>query len=528
MYPVFLALRYARSRAVTYLALGTVALSVASFIVVMGVLGGFVHRVEEIITQTGSPLELHCNHVDGIADADGVVADAERVPGVAGASAYVQTFALLRTRDTTGTPVAVRGVDLAREARFGSLGEFLRQGLFDDAPPPGAKASSPDAANAAALEELLAKVLPWRRGRGAAREKPRQPLPFKDFKVPETLKPAEIPREELEPWEVPGATEKPPEPGTLPVFPPDKPRTGPAGGPDDGRPLPPPPPPRKKPAPKPEELPRGAVVGSALAVKLHIRRGAEILLGIQGKDKTPRVRSFTVIGYYDTKTDWLDDLIFIDRRAAEDLLGTSTATGISVWLGDAKDMDRVAKEIRASVVPDDGYTRVRTWRDTRRLQMETLEMQNEVMMIIMLISFALTGAFILAILWVLVSDKTRDIGTLRALGAGRLGVVATFVAQGLTIGILGSAFGLVLGLALAQHVNAAVGALDTLLMKLNIPPQFGAISRGLFGMQHLPVFYNPVHILSLLGTAVGMSFLASLAPAWRAARLDPVEALRHE
>jgi lipoprotein-releasing system permease protein len=171
---------------------------------------------------------------------------------------------------------------------------------------------------------------------------------------------------------------------------------------------------------------------------------------------------------------------------------------------------------------------VRTWKETRPDDFAMLEMQDRVMMIILLVLFVLDGAFIMAILWVLVSDKTRDIGTVRALGAGRFGVVATFVLQGLAIGVLGTAVGMAGGLALAEHVNAAAEALDQGLRWVGLAPQFQGISRGLFGMHHLPVFYDPVHMVSIVLTTMAMSILASLAPAWRAARLDPVEALRHD
>lgn len=150
------------------------------------------------------------------------------------------------------------------------------------------------------------------------------------------------------------------------------------------------------------------------------------------------------------------------------------------------------------------------------------------MMIILLIFLVLCGAFIMAILWVLVAEKTRDIGTVRALGAGRLGVTGTFVSQGMAIGVLGAALGLGLGWLLAENVNQVVAFLDGLLVELGCGRVFGSISRGLFEMEELPVHYDPVHLTSMAVTTVVISFLASLLPAWRAARLDPVEALRHE
>jgi lipoprotein-releasing system permease protein len=107
-------------------------------------------------------------------------------------------------------------------------------------------------------------------------------------------------------------------------------------------------------------------------------------------------------------------------------------------------------------------------------------------------------------------------------------VISTFVMQGLAIGVLGAAAGMVAGLSLAEHVNEVANALDNLLQGLGAGRMFGGISSGLFGMTRLPVFYDPVHMVSVVATTIAKSFLASLAPAWRAARLDPVEALRHD
>jgi lipoprotein-releasing system permease protein len=207
------------------------------------------------------------------------------------------------------------------------------------------------------------------------------------------------------------------------------------------------------------------------------------------------------------------------------------ATGISIWVEDLHGLERVAPEARQVVseaAPLRRNIQVRTWKETRPDDFAMLEMQDRVMMIILLVLFALDGAFIMAILWVLVSDKTRDIGTVRALGAGRFGVMTTFVLQGLAIGVLGTVLGMAGGLALAEHVNGVTGALDQALGYCGVAPLFKSISANLFGMNRLQVFYDPVHMVSIVATIIAVSVLASLAPAWRAARLDPVEALRHD
>ncbi len=571
MYPLFLALRYARSRAVTYLAFLTVAVSVCSFVVVMGVLGGFRHRAEEIITKLGSPLEVYCGSVEGISDAGDLAEDlAADVPGARGAAPYVQSMTLMRTARYRTTAL-VRGIDLDKEIRYGAIGEYLLSEL-PPRKPPGEEPESGKEQESHALRDLGHSLMPWlvdaaASGNGGVSGAPK----VTSLKVPEGLEGAVIPESELDPWEKnappPGAAEEEgPERGTLPIWGgSEPPRDGSAQAgvvhprdPDSAPPLPPPPPepkPGRKPAPKAEPIPRGAIVGVERARKLGLWPGDELILTTQGEDQEPRSRSFIVVGFYETKTQWLDEGVFIDRRAAHDLSGSKTATGISIWLDDPRRADEAlprAQEVVGRASPYRMDIKVRTWRETRQEDFVMLELQDRVMMIILLVLFALNGAFIMAILWVLVSDKTRDIGTVRALGAGRLGVVATFVCQGLAIGVFGVVLGLSLGLALSEHVNGVTNSLDAGLHKVdaglawanNLAQHcglgrplggpyfeghvFGGISSGLFGMSRLSVFYDPVHMVAVVCMTILVSFLASLFPAWRASRLDPVEALRHD
>jgi len=191
-------------------------------------------------------------------------------------------------------------------------------------------------------------------------------------------------------------------------------------------------------------------------------------------------------------------------------------------------MAEVRSRLAALLPDDDGRTEIRTWRESRPEIFGTLDMQNQVMMIVLLVFFGMTGAFIMAILWVLVTEKTRDIGTVRALGAGRLGVVATFASQGLGIAVFGEGLGLGLGYLLSENVNATVRHLDALLLKLGCGEIFGSISRSLFDMDELPVHYEARYLVAMAAVTAAVSLLASILPALRAAWLDPVEALRRE
>ena len=482
MYSVFLALRYARSRAVTYLALLTVSVSVASFVVVMSVLGGFRHKVEDIIQKLSAPLDINCSATYGIPEPGELAETIAKIEGVKGTSPYVDIRTMLRTR-LYRTIGVVRGVELDRELKYGRLRGYLRGDL-----------------------PLTDEEKRLREEWGAVNgEEP--PPPPTDFEVSADLRRLEIPAEDLAPWEDPDRQRGH---GSLPIFPSD------AGQPGATPP------------------PEGIIVGVAKARDLGLDRGDEVILTAEASnpDEMPRSRSFTVIGFYESETRWLDELLFIDRRAAEDLTGSATASGISIWLDDNRDMAALKEQVAYAYYQARGsgdiYTEVRSWRETNPDVFMQLDIQDRVMMIILLIFFVMTGGFIMAILWVLVADKTRDIGTVRALGGRRLGVMTTFVSQGMAIGVLGVLLGMGTGFLLSENINAAVALLDGLMVHLGMGRMFGSISRGLFLMDELPIYYDPVHLVSMVATTIAVSFLASLLPAWRAARLDPVEALRHE
>ncbi|MHC4917101.1 MAG: ABC transporter permease [Planctomycetota bacterium] len=499
MYPVFLALRYARSRAVTYLALLTVALSVASFVVIMSVLGGFRHEVEKIIQETGAPLEIYCSAASGIPDAGKLATKVSGIPRVRGASPYLESMSLIRT-SRFRTLGVVRGVDLGQELRHGGLGEYLHGALPVE--------------NIGPLS-----------GQAAGTGRRRVPGP-RSFVVPEHLRKQEIDKGSLEPWEDP---DSPGTPGSVPVWPQDerpKGREVPRSDDDEEGLIP-----RKpvKPEPGEDDLPRGVIVGANRADRLGLDLGDQMIMAVQDpyREDRARVRKFYVIGYYKSDTDWLNDIILIDLGAARDLAGQDEATGVSIWLQDSREIFTMRERVR-KVFPEDPWTRVRTWRESRPEIFGMMDMQDRVMMIILLVFFVMTGAFIMAILVVLVTEKTRDIGTIRALGAGRMGVVMTFVSQGLAIGVFGVAMGLGGGWLLSKNVNPVVDFLDAAMAKMGAGQVFGSISRGLFVMDELPVHYDPVHFIAMVVTTVAVSFLASLVPAWMAARMDPVEALRHE
>ena len=118
-------------------------------------------------------------------------------------------------------------------------------------------------------------------------------------------------------------------------------------------------------------------------------------------------------------------------------------------------------------------------------------------------------------------EKTRDIGTLRAIGATVNGILSIFVLDGFLIGLFGSLIGMGFGLVLAVNLNPVADFVYWLT-------KFRVFPRDIYYLDHIPVFIDPVSVVLIFVAAIGTSVLASIYPAVRAARLDPVEALRYE
>lgn len=164
---------------------------------------------------------------------------------------------------------------------------------------------------------------------------------------------------------------------------------------------------------------------------------------------------------------------------------------------------------------------IRTWRMEKADMVDAVE--NETGMVLMLLSFiSLTASFlILAVFWAMVSEKTKDVGVLRALGASRLGVAWIWLRYGLVIGVIGSLAGGALAWVIVTNINEIHEWLGTNLGIVVWKP-------SVYAFAEIPSRVNPRHAVFVLVGGVALSLLGALVPAWRAATMDPVRALRFE
>jgi lipoprotein-releasing system permease protein len=161
------------------------------------------------------------------------------------------------------------------------------------------------------------------------------------------------------------------------------------------------------------------------------------------------------------------------------------------------------------------------WRQRNRSFFEALKIERTVMFLILTLIILVAALNIISGLTMLVKDKGRDIAILRTMGATRGAIMRVFLLTGSTIGVMGTLAGLLLGLVVAHNLEAVRQFINRTFSLNVFDPQFYLLSR-------LPSVIVASDVVMVTGLALGLSLVATIYPAWRAARLDPVEALRYE
>ncbi len=164
---------------------------------------------------------------------------------------------------------------------------------------------------------------------------------------------------------------------------------------------------------------------------------------------------------------------------------------------------------------------IRSWRDKQGALLAAVQMETIVLNLLLFLIIAVAGFGILAIFFMIVVEKTRDIGILKSLGATALGILTIFLSYGLSLGIVGAGVGLAIGLAIVRYINE----IADLLGRITGQPVF---DPSIYYFQQIPTIVDPFTVGGVLIGAVLIAIIASILPALRAARLHPVEALRYE
>ncbi|MDD3905908.1 MAG: lipoprotein-releasing ABC transporter permease subunit [Candidatus Omnitrophica bacterium] len=264
------------------------------------------------------------------------------------------------------------------------------------------------------------------------------------------------------------------------------------------------------------------VLGSELADKLDVDVGGMVTLvspalirdkkfkpsgvfSVEGKDF--RVAGVFKSGMY----EYDSNLAYIGLSGAQELLAVGDmATGLSIKVDDAFNIDGVKSALRMKMGPS--YD-VRTWADLNRNLLEAIKLEKTVMFIILILIVMVACFNIASTLIMTVLEKTKDIGILKAIGAANSDIMAVFALEGALIGFFGTALGAIFGFL-------ACWCLKTY--------KFIDLPKDVYYLDKLPVRMDPSEIILIIIASMLLSLIAAIYPAYRASRLEAVEALRYE
>ena len=266
------------------------------------------------------------------------------------------------------------------------------------------------------------------------------------------------------------------------------------------------------------------LVGQELARQLGVQVGDSVTLLAPGGNTTPaglvpRTRGFTVAGIFQAGHYEYDaGLVLMHAQDAALFFKTGGMSGVQLRLADLHQ----ARAVTAALLPQLGADwRIADWTRANPTWFAAVQVEKRMMGIILTLIVAVAAFNLVSTLVMVVTDKQSDIAILRTLGATPRSIQGIFMLQGAFAGVIGTAVGVGLGLLLAFNVDVIVPAIEGLLGVRFLPPTIYLISQMPSDPQQGDIV--PIALVSLL-----LALLATLYPSWRAARVQPAQALRYD
>jgi len=266
-------------------------------------------------------------------------------------------------------------------------------------------------------------------------------------------------------------------------------------------------------------------VGARLARRLGIAVGSAItIISPQGTATAfgtmPRIKTYNVVALFDVGMyEYDNSFIFVPLEAAQLFFRLPNAvTSLEVFVADP---DRVYEDRRLIAAALGGHVRIVDWQQANSSLFNAVEIERNVMFLILTLIIVVAAFNIISSMIMMVKDKGRDIAILRTMGASRGAVLRIFVLSGASIGVVGTLAGLLLGVVFTRNLEAIRQALQKVIGT-------DLFAAEIYFFTRIPARLDSGEVAAVVLMALALSFLATLYPSWRAARLDPVEALRYE
>ncbi|MGL4666353.1 MAG: lipoprotein-releasing ABC transporter permease subunit [Saezia sp.] len=277
------------------------------------------------------------------------------------------------------------------------------------------------------------------------------------------------------------------------------------------------------------------VLGSALALKLGVDIGDKITVIAPTGQMTPagvmpRLKQMTVVGTFTSNHYQYDSgLVMVNIEDAQRLFGKYGPTGIRIGIDDlqkAREMNRtIQSRLRdddmQQIVRESGGLSVTDWTRENKVWFDAVQIERKMLFMILTLIVAVAAFNLVSTLVMTVTDKRADIAILRTLGAKPSSIMQIFMVQGTVVGVMGTLSGVLLGVWISFNLSSIVKWIEAMVGSSVLDP-------GVYILNYLPSDPHVEDILYITAVSLGLSFVATIYPSWRASRINPAEALRYE
>ncbi|EPS2706613.1 lipoprotein-releasing ABC transporter permease subunit LolC [Cronobacter turicensis] len=255
------------------------------------------------------------------------------------------------------------------------------------------------------------------------------------------------------------------------------------------------------------------ILGEQLAGQLGVKRGDQLRLMVPSASqftpmgRLPSQRLFTVIGTFaaNSEVDGYQMLVNIQDASRLMRYPAGNITGWRLWLNEPLKVDMLSQQTLPA------GTQWQDWRERKGELFQAVRMEKNMMGLLLSLIVAVAAFNIITSLGLMVMEKQGEVAILQTQGLTRRQIMAVFMVQGASAGVIGALFGALLGALLASQLN-------------NLMPVIGAFLDG----AALPVVIEPLQVIGIALAAMAVALLSTLYPSWRAAATEPAEALRYE
>ena len=269
----------------------------------------------------------------------------------------------------------------------------------------------------------------------------------------------------------------------------------------------------------------GVAIGSRMAEQLGLSAGGQITLVAPEGDVTPlgvnpRVKTYTVSAIFEIGMSEYDaSIIYMPLEEAQLYFNSEgVVQSIELFVSNPDDVDSLRQPIEAAA---ERQIFITDWRQRNRTFFSALQVERNVMFMILTLIVLVAALNIISGLIMLVKDKGSDIAILRTMGASSGAIMRIFFMTGAAIGTVGTFAGVLLGVVVCLNVESIRQFFSWISGTTLFNPE-------LYFLSQLPADMNAGETVSVILMALALSFLATIFPAWRASKLDPVQALRYE